>query len=822
MNPEITKIIEQYLAGELSAADKAVFEDRMNKNEELRNEVEFQKSIHKAAKRANLRSEVSSIGKSYHFLKNLKWGGLGLGVILAATIGTVAITKALNSKSDLPLSQLNELTSKLEKSAPIDNLKSEFFTWNSSDTAFLSKDGVLISVPKNALLLNGKPYSDPAIVQFQEALDGASIVKSGLSTTSNGELLETQGMFSFSATTKDGKQLTINPKVGVYVQVPVDEYKEGMQLFDGEKDASGNINWVKPRALEKIPVPVDMANLDFYPSGYENKLDVLKSRKAKEYRDSLYLSFEGEQKNDATDITKYGQINSIQSTRTSNQSVEGFIDNYVRMTFSIEYLQGDFAYLVGEAKLKNGWYIAEANTSNLKDLQHLTNISLESENGIELIGNLQQSREPQKLNIPDNPKYGFNNQVIFKQKVRLNKSKEIICAVRYSSTIFSKDYSINVDGSTSVTFNSKQNIPPSSVLGFWNKKFNNTLLATREFETRMKEVHKTCDKSVLDVYLKNLNKPMHELDQQIVGKGYANFQKFVDENVGALNPNNPHLKGLQDFYEKAIQQLQAKEKNLREKEQQKRADWDQKVNNERTKESSRTSQREAQVFCEEYTMNHKNVRKQLGYTLGAVIYGTRPISNIDRFVYETTLARKTAEFTDPKTGKTARIQYNDFTFSVENSKQYAKLFAYIFPDKLNSYHRIDHKDGKFSFPLNDEIIYDLAIVGISEKGYHYVQRITLKGGDLGTLNLDKISETKLDASVRQLNEKRGVKPFDVKQEIEWLKTEQQDYVEQKRRKDEQKFRDEIWPIVYPCACKGDSLQVVGGSQSIAPDNVSKK
>ena len=114
---------------------------------------------------------------------------------------------------------------------------------------------------------------------------------------------------------------------------------------------------------------------------------------------------------------------------------------------------------------------------------------------------------------------------------------------------------------------------------------------------------------------------------------------------------------------------------------------------------------------------------------------------------------------------------------------------------------LNGKNGTFSYPLNDAIFYDLAIVGISEEGYSYVQRMTIKGGNLGELNLERVSEEKLDASIRQLNAKRGLKAFDVKQEIRWLKTEQKNYVEQKRRSDERKFRNELRPKVYPCACE---------------------
>jgi hypothetical protein len=141
-------------------------------------------------------------------------------------------------------------------------------------------------------LKNGNPYTGEAIVQFQEAMDAEDIVTSGLSTMSGDRLLETQGMFSLRSYTKDGEELEVNPDVGVYAQAPFDEAKQGMQLFSGEKDANGNIDWQNPEPMYKLPVPVDMSELDFYPAEYEPYLDKQKWKQSKKSRDSLYLSFE--------------------------------------------------------------------------------------------------------------------------------------------------------------------------------------------------------------------------------------------------------------------------------------------------------------------------------------------------------------------------------------------------------------------------------------------------------------------------------------------------------------------------------------------------
>ncbi len=756
MHPELTKIIADYLAGELTEADQKVFEERLKNDSKLQEEVAFQKTIIEAAKRSSIRTQVRQSAKGFHLQQTIKWSALTLAGIVIISALSYFIYKSSSSKT-ADLSEFKDLIEQVDKNTLISNLAPEYFAWNGKDTAMLSKNGILISIPESAFLLNGKPYTEPALIQFQEALDAATIVKAGLSTTSNGKLLETQGMFSFKALSKDGELLTINPKTGIYVQVPVDEFKDGMNLFSGDTDKNGIINWVNPQPLAKIPVPIDMAKLNFYPPGYEDSLNTMKLSKSKKFRDSLYLSCEEE----------------ISSSNVSPQVEE-----------------------------KSGKYLFEKKCSMCHALNrestgpNLANIrEIWSKGGAKPNSIYQWVRNWEKAASED----PYARNVSYKTPAASSDFPSL--SNTEIDAIF--DY---VDGAK-IKSNSEEfysHIPPSSVLAFWKPKFNNTLLATHDFEKRMQAIHGTCNNKVLEVYTKNMGKSMVELDRQVVQMGYSNFEEFAAENIGALNPNNPHIKGLRAFYEKGIAALQNEVNNYRKTEAKRREKWDKNVNEERMKESNRTIQRENQAFSEEYNLNHKNVRKQLGRTLGAVIYTNASVSNIDRFVLQTTLARKTGEFYDKETGKTARIQYNDFSFEVDKPEQYELIYAYLFPSKLNSYQRISGTNGKFSYALNDAIIYDLAIVAISEKGYSYFQRSKLNKGNLGTIQLEHVSEAKVNASIEQLNSNRITKPMRVADELSWLKTEQQNYVERRNRQNAYLFHERIKKIVFPCY-QGDDL-----------------
>lgn len=715
MNPELTKLIEQYLAGELSPQDARTFEDRMASNETLREAVAEQREIHAGAKRAYQRQQIEKIGKRYHFRKNLLKGGLSILIVGAITAATLFIFNQLNCEPDIPV-LTEEVRSKLDKQAPMD-LDAQYFLIPKEGGVVLSEDGVLISVPKGAFSQNGKPYNKPVTVQFQEAIDPADIMQGGLSTTSNGELLETGGMISVTGYTIDGKPLDFNPEVGVYVQVPMQDTKSDMQLYDGELQADGSINWVKPEPLEKIPVPVPMKDLDFYPAGYENYLNDQKWKTSKQSRDSLYLSFEEE---GCYPPYEFGSDESLEDFGVSFQSLP---------------------------KAENRVFQFADNRSNL------------------------------------------NAEVHFVQDDDLSDTTEFAV----DSAAFASNY-----------------IYPSNVLAFWNEGFNNTNLATREFERRMQMIHQTCDNSVLKVYTSNIDKSLKECDDQLVAMGYFQFEQFAAENVGKLKAGNPHVKQLQRFYDKSIKQLKRRNTILQKQESNRRKKHYATTKKSREDEAKRTKWREKQAYQEEYDYNLKSMYKQLGMTRGFTITKASlakvenhvprsAIKNIDRLVADATRNRESLTIT--RGGKTGKIVYNDFSFEVSNAKDYIKLFAYVLPYELNSYQRVEGKNGKFSHPLNDAFRYNIAVVGVKEDGYGFFKQLNIKKGKLGTIKLKTVSEKKLDADVKQLNSGRNVRPMQIDEELKWLAQERKDYKEQKMRKEMTAFRDEIRCIIFPCCCQ---------------------
>lgn len=695
MEANNTKIIDAYLLGEMSAQDAQRFEIELTQNEALRNEVQLQKDFHEAAKRNVVRAEVKNAAKSYHFVKKIKWfAGGGAVLVIAALVGTLLLNSSSSNIGGAAESDAHVPTFLDSTATLIPDLEREIFTWSGKDSLYLSESGVLISIPEGALLQNGVPFKGQAIIEWQEARDGATIMRSGLSTTSNGNLLETQGMFSLRASDANGNLLDIDPNIGIYVQVPVDEIKPGMQLYEGEFDKNGVINWVNPIPMEKIPVPVDMAELNFYPAGYEDTLNKLQLNQGKKYRDSLYLACED----------KGYRMFSYQEPNKDDKLVE----------IALHRLDDN--------------------------------------------------------NIPDS---------IIK-----------ISSANFKNESFMQDFSTRYLSNIST-------IPPSSVLAFWKPKFNNTNLATREFERRMQAIHQTCDENILRIYTSNLSQPLWYSDSLAMKRGHKAFEAFYAERVGAVNSKNPHLKNLERFYEEGIAELKQRIEQFRKEELAAERAWDGKMNQARMDEVLRSSNRKSESFNEEYMFNHRHVSQQLGFTQPILLTQNVIIVNIDREVYEATLNRKTT--TIAFNGKESTIQYNDFTFEVENPKQFGRLFAYLLPDKFNSYERIDGTNGNFSYPLNDRVSYTVVVLGINEGSYFYHEIPNINAGEFGKIVLKPINAAAFEKRIEVINSNR--KSGDVMSftdEFTWLKLEQENYQVQRLRQEKRAFLERMRRVVFPC------------------------
>lgn len=126
-------------------------------------------------------------------------------------------------------------------------------------------------------------------------------------------------------------------------------------------------------------------------------------------------------------------------------------------------------------------------------------------------------------------------------------------------------------------------IEPARISVLKKPAFQNTIISTREFETRLKTIFKTCDASVLDLYVDNPDKNLWEIDEMAAAKTAstpyaAAFKRFADEKLTTIKHEKP-FQSLSNYYHDELQKLKNTLNDL-----QARADKQLKKNNKLTEQ----------------------------------------------------------------------------------------------------------------------------------------------------------------------------------------------------------------------------------------------
>jgi len=120
----------------------------------------------------------------------------------------------------------------------------QFSVNNSKLSSINGKQGTIIVFPPNAFTTkSGKPITKPVDITLVECYSLAEMFGHNLSTTSNGDIIETAGMINIQASS-GGEQVVLKKGAKYEVRFPQNQSdKENFQLFYGRKTAAGELDW---------------------------------------------------------------------------------------------------------------------------------------------------------------------------------------------------------------------------------------------------------------------------------------------------------------------------------------------------------------------------------------------------------------------------------------------------------------------------------------------------------------------------------------------------------------------------------------------------
>jgi hypothetical protein len=355
------------------------------------------------------------------------------------------------------------------------------------------------------------------------------------------------------------------------------------------------------------------------------------------------------------------------------------------------------------------------------------------------------------------------------------------------------------------------NINPAKIKAIWSDQFQNTLLGTREFEERMRWIHRTESGAILDLYVSHLDRNLSDIDSMaanlLTGQGEKllreKFRYFYDRKDGKVRNGSRQFQRLRDYYqqkEKLFTEAAAQtEREFRatqaEADRRRRAHQDDSV--------LRTDWNCSQ----EMAFNLSRVCRQLGYDPALAarppargVYRVRLSlvgwCNLDRAVATTTRDQVTTSITDAQTGKRAAISYSPLSIQVSGTETFDRVCVYLLPDKLSSFIRLSGDNKKYEGKLNDGMKYNLVCVAYKKEQAYYHYESNIGAGDHPPLTLAMIGAVELD---RQLNlVGRGMQVVDLQKENSWFRFEFTDRTRQENWDKTNALRCTVMRLLFPC------------------------
>jgi hypothetical protein len=355
-------------------------------------------------------------------------------------------------------------------------------------------------------------------------------------------------------------------------------------------------------------------------------------------------------------------------------------------------------------------------------------------------------------------------------------------------------------------------IDPAKIKTIWDKKFQNTLVSTREFEARMAMIHKHGATELMDFYVRNLDKNLSDIDSiaargEAGAKSKAELLAFYARHDGKVRIDSKQLRKLRSYYEMTANAYSEAIAKTQNDFWDKQAKLDSIAAEKSTQQALETTKQTAANFKEELDLNLKDAFRQLGYQEAyipqppvkncyQVIIVTTGWCNIDRAVVASTLTRTTLNFEDKQTGKKAIITYLPVTFTVSNAKSYDRCHLYLLPGRLSSFMRLTDSSGFYTEKLNQLMTYRLVCIAYKNDSAFFYSLDNIQSKAYPAIALTWIADKELDKTLNNLSSL--TQATDLKKEEDFIRFDTKD---SKRRSHNQSLQDLKYKLInalFPC------------------------
>jgi hypothetical protein len=358
-------------------------------------------------------------------------------------------------------------------------------------------------------------------------------------------------------------------------------------------------------------------------------------------------------------------------------------------------------------------------------------------------------------------------------------------------------------------------INPASIKAIRSKRFENTLIGTREFAQRLPLIHKAHSQALLDLYLNNLDRNLFEIDSMAARQESpyaAEFAKFAALRSGKVRSDSKQVAMLREFYARQTRLFTEAVAKTQQSVRARQISRDREFRQRGDAHYEADLQRSSDMFADELVLNLEDAYRQLGYTKAPLVI-IDPVTtaasipstgwfNVDKYVLEATTSRESMEYTDRESGKKATLTYEALEVGIAGNASYDRLLVYLLPGRLSSFIRLEEKNGRFSEKLNRLMKYDLVCLAYrGNERFIHVRR----GIKAGTFSGIKLNAADAAAFEKQLS---SLKPFgnamSIREDAAFERFSLMHAAELKQRRAWSALMQKLRSVLFPCLERSES------------------
>lgn len=328
-------------------------------------------------------------------------------------------------------------------------------------------------------------------------------------------------------------------------------------------------------------------------------------------------------------------------------------------------------------------------------------------------------------------------------------------------------------------------INPATIKVIKSEKYQNTFIATREFEARLKVIFKTCNNTILEIFIKNLDKNLYEVDSLAaiaVGESEyrKNFINFSQQRLTKVKQADKYADLLKGYYEKQLQKVKSEiEKGH------------QKLRNEQSAKNEK-----AQKVADDYK---KLLWKREKYRMEKYSFQWSETGwiNIDNGTLPKDWFEKPLEIT------------------VQNGNQFDRVYTYVVYTSIKSLYRLNTTNNEIFYVGNNtekkmfmpkkELGVAISIGYKDEKPSLAIKEFITGTEPILSLTLSPSSIDKVNASIKDYE--RYDRENEINIDLEFMA---KFYVEKKRQEElvkENEFIARLSKIAFPCISAAPTQEI---------------